>query len=70
MLFRSNDTATTEIYTLLYIFPYTTLFRSRAPRVADHVLRGAVLREKDRKAGVFQTDAPKVGRIARHRMRP
>ena len=30
MLFRSNDTATTEIYTRLYIFPYTTLFRSTA----------------------------------------
>ena len=28
MLFRSNDTATTEIYTLWHLFPYTTLFRS------------------------------------------
>ena len=28
MLFRSNDTATTEIYTVPYTFPYTTLFRS------------------------------------------
>src|SRR5881296_2033266 len=29
--FFFNDTATTEIYTLLYIFPYTTLFRSAVP---------------------------------------
>ena len=28
MLFRSNDTATTEIYTVSTLFPYTTLFRS------------------------------------------
>ena len=28
MLFRSNDTATTEIYTTTALFPYTTLFRS------------------------------------------
>ena len=28
MLFRSNDTATTEIYTTEDTFPYTTLFRS------------------------------------------
>ena len=28
MLFRSNDTATTEIYTQQDTFPYTTLFRS------------------------------------------
>ena len=28
MLFRSNDTATTEIYTVRTLFPYTTLFRS------------------------------------------
>ena len=28
MLFRSNDTATTEIYTQRALFPYTTLFRS------------------------------------------
>ena len=29
MLFRSNDTATTEIYTVSELFPYTTLFRSK-----------------------------------------
>ena len=29
MLFRSNDTATTEIYTTHNTLPYTTLFRSR-----------------------------------------
>ena len=28
MLFRSNDTATTEIYTSVHTLPYTTLFRS------------------------------------------
>ena len=28
MLFRSNDTATTEIYTMVDTLPYTTLFRS------------------------------------------
>src|SRR5210317_2306028 len=31
VFFFFNDTATTEIYTLSYIFPYTTLFRSQAP---------------------------------------
>ena len=30
MLFRSNDTATTEIYTRPYTLPYTTLFRSQS----------------------------------------
>ena len=29
MLFRSNDTATTEIYTTRHTLPYTTLFRSQ-----------------------------------------
>src|SRR5881398_3786525 len=29
--FFFNDTATTEIYTLSALFPYTTLFRSRRP---------------------------------------
>jgi DNA helicase-2/ATP-dependent DNA helicase PcrA len=28
VLFRSNDTTTTEIYTHAKLFPYTTLFRS------------------------------------------
>ena len=32
MLFRSNDTATTEIYTTLDTLPYTTLFRSHFER--------------------------------------
>ena len=43
MLFRSNDTATTEIYTCLDIFPYTTLFRSYWPRpgLADVCVRWA-----------------------------
>src|SRR6188768_4049436 len=31
--FFFNDTATTEIYTSIDIFPYTTLFRSRPSRV-------------------------------------
>src|SRR5213596_4221086 len=31
--FFFNDTATTEIYTRPYIFPYTTLFRSPEGRV-------------------------------------
>src|SRR5881394_4371635 len=29
--FFFNDTATTEIYTGWYLFPYTTLFRSQSP---------------------------------------
>ena len=41
MLFRSNDTATTEIYTVPYTFPYTTLFRSERLTIeecADEVM--------------------------------
>ena len=42
MLFRSNDTATTEIYTRRQLFPYTTLFRSRAAiALAEGLARGA-----------------------------
>src|SRR6188474_3719749 len=32
IFFFFNDTATTEIYTSLQLFPYTTLFRSPRPR--------------------------------------
>ena len=38
MLFRSNDTATTEIYTRMELFPYTTLFRSSWPTVDESAL--------------------------------
>ena len=40
MLFRSNDTATTEIYTQRELFPYTTLFRSPVETVRK-VLEGS-----------------------------
>src|SRR5881296_2348522 len=49
-IFFFNDAATTEIYTLLYLFPYTTLFRSgqrarQIPHGAVHAHREGRLRE-------------------------
>src|SRR5881394_4173592 len=62
--FFFNDTATTEIYTGWYLFPYTTLFRSRPVRLggqpdpAGRLLPGALHGRSEEHTSELQSHHP------------